>query len=148
MEQLHKRLEGEHVKVILGRYIKKEISADQAMDLLGLKRRQFFEWVKRYRQAPIDFTVDYKRDVATRAIGKEVEDNIIRELSAEKKLIDDPAMPVRYYNYSYIRDQLRTTYSHEVSLPTIIARAKKTVFTFLSVKRRFMTMRCRRADTA
>ena len=117
-DQIHKRLEFEQVRMILGRYVKKEISASQAMDLLGLKRRQFFEWLKRYRQAPIDFTVDYKRDVATKTIGKEVDDDIILELVAEKRLIDDPAMPVRYYNYSYIRDQLRKTYSHEVSLPT------------------------------
>jgi len=143
-DQIHKRLEGEHVRMILGRYIKKEISASQAMDLLGLKRRQFFEWVKRYRQVPDSFTVDYKRIIQVKKIGKNVENSIIMELAAEKRLIDDPAMPVRYYNYSYIRDQLMKTYSHEVSLPTIIARAKKTVFTFLSVKRRFMTVRCQR----
>jgi hypothetical protein len=143
-DQIHKRLEGDHVRMILGRHIKKEISGSQAMDLLGLKRRQFFEWVKRYRQAPDSFTVDYKRTIKVKKIGKDVENSIIMELATEKRLIDDPAMPVRYYNYSYIRDQLRKTYSHEVSLPTIIARAKKTVFTFLSVKRRFMTMRCQR----
>ncbi|MBI5328253.1 MAG: hypothetical protein HZB80_08200 [Deltaproteobacteria bacterium] len=45
--QIHKRLSGEQVRIILDRYIQKEISVLQAMNLLDLKRRQFFEWVKR-----------------------------------------------------------------------------------------------------
>ena len=95
------------------------------MDLLGLKRRQFFEWVKRYRQSPGEFTVGYKREGVSRKICKEVEDNIIRELASEKQLIDDKTMPVWSHNYSYIRDQIRKKYAQEVSLTTIISRAKK-----------------------
>ena len=41
-EQMHKRLTEEQVVMILERYIKKELSREHAMDLLGLKRRQFF----------------------------------------------------------------------------------------------------------
>ncbi|MBI5327570.1 MAG: hypothetical protein HZB80_04655 [Deltaproteobacteria bacterium] len=44
--QIHKRLSDEQVRIILDRYIQKEISVLQAMNLLDLKRRQFFEWVK------------------------------------------------------------------------------------------------------
>ena len=40
-EQIHKRLIEEQVRIILDRYIKKEISVLQAMNLLDLKRRQF-----------------------------------------------------------------------------------------------------------
>ncbi|HME44068.1 MAG TPA: hypothetical protein VKF36_13340 [Syntrophorhabdales bacterium] len=47
----------------------------------------------------------------------------------EKTLIDDPAMPVRFYNYSFIRDQLTKKHKRNVSLPTIIDRAKKGAFT-------------------
>jgi len=72
--------------------------------------------------------VCYKREGVSRKICKEVEDNIIRELASEKQLIDDKAMPVWSYNYSYIRDQIRKKYAQEVSLTTIISRAKKTVF--------------------
>lgn len=34
-------------------------------------------------------------------------------------------MPIRSYNYSYIRDQLWSKYKQKISLPTIIDRAKK-----------------------
>jgi len=43
-EQVHKRLTDEQVKMILRRYVAKEMTAAEAMELLGLKRRQFFEW--------------------------------------------------------------------------------------------------------
>ncbi|MCX5803862.1 MAG: hypothetical protein NTU69_10100 [Proteobacteria bacterium] len=127
-EQMHKRFMDEQVSMILDRYLSKEILIEQAMDLLGLKRRQFFEWVKRYRQSLGEFTVGYKREGVSRKICKEVEDNIIRELASEKQLIDDKTMPVWSYNYSYIRDQIRKKYAQEVSLTTIISRAKKNGF--------------------
>ena len=41
-------------------------------------------------------------------------------------------MPIRTYNYSYIRDQLWSKYSQKVSVPTIIDRAKKNNFYFPS----------------
>ncbi len=124
-EQMHKRFMDEHVSMILDRCLSKEILIEQAMDLLGLKRQQFFEWVKRYRQSPGEFTVAYKREGVSRKICKEVEDNIIRELTSEKQLIDDKTMSVWSYNYSYIRGQIRKKYAQEVSLTNIISRAKK-----------------------
>lgn len=42
-EQMHKRFMDEQVSMILDRYLSKEILIEQAMDLLGLKRWQFFE---------------------------------------------------------------------------------------------------------
>jgi len=39
-------------------------------------------------------------------------------------------MPIRSYNYSYIRDQLWSKYGQKVSVPTIIDRAKKNNFYF------------------
>ena len=47
------------------------------------------------------------------------------ELYVEKNLIEDNTNPIRYYNYSYIKDLLKKKYWHKVSLPTIISRAKK-----------------------
>ena len=44
-EQIHKRLVDEQVGTILERYLNKEIAAEQGMDLLGLKWRQFLRWV-------------------------------------------------------------------------------------------------------
>lgn len=128
-EQLHKRLSEEQVKMILERYTRKELESEQAMDLLGVKRSQFFELVKRYRETPKGFGIEYRRKSSNRKIDDGIEENIIKELKVEKALIDDPAMSVWSYNYSYIQDLLRKRYGQEVSLPTIIDRAKKRVFT-------------------
>ena len=140
-EQIHRRLINEQVKMILDRYIKKELSSEQAMGLLELKRSQFFELVKKYRENYEVFSIEYKRSVKNRRISKEVEDSIFKELSIEKGLIDDSAMPVRLYNYTYIQDQLIKKYQQEVSLPTIINRAKKMVSTSQDLRERCMTMK-------
>ena len=140
-EQIHKRLTEEQVGMILDRYNKKELSREQAMELLGLKRRQFFDWLKKYRENRKDFSIEYSRKRSNRKIDERIEENIIKELKTEKGLIDDPAMTVWSYNYSFIQDQLRKKYKQEVSLPTIIDRAKKRGFTYQNQTRRFMTMR-------
>jgi transposase len=140
-EQAHKRLIDEQVKMVLDRFVKKQLKAKEAMALLGLKRSQFFQWAKEYREKAEGFTIEYNRKGATRKISEEIEDNILKELKPEKELIEDPAMPIRFYNYSYIQDQLIKKYQHKVSLPTIIDRAKKTVITFRGPTRRCMIMR-------
>jgi len=45
-EQIYKRLTSEHAKTILSRHPAKEMTTDKAIEFLGLKRRQFFEWVQ------------------------------------------------------------------------------------------------------
>jgi len=106
VEQIHRRLSDEQVKMILDRYVKKELGTEQAMNLLGLKRSQFFELVKKYRETPDGFTIEYSRRWSNRKIGEDVTKNILKELKIEKVLIDDPAMPIRFYNYSFIKNQL------------------------------------------
>jgi hypothetical protein len=97
--------------------------------------------LKKYRENRKDFSIEYSRKRSNRKIDERIEENIINELKIEKGLIDDPAMTVWSYNYSFIQDQLRKKYKQEVSLPTIIDRAKKRGFTYQDQKRRFMTMR-------
>ena len=140
-EQVHKRLIDEQVKMVVDRFIRKELSSERAMQLLGLKRSQFFEWVKRYRESGEAFTIQYHREGKSREIRPAVERRILQELKAEKALIEDPALPIRFYNYSYIRDQLTRKYKYRVSLPTIIDRAKKTAFTSLDRSGRSMIMK-------
>ncbi len=140
-EQIHKRLIDEQVRIILDRYVKKEINALQAMNLLDLKRRQFFEWVKRYKEQGEDFSIEYNRSSEHMRISASIEENIFKELKLDKALIDDRDMPVRFYNYSFIKDQIEKKYQQEVSLPTIIDRAKKRGFIFQDRKRRYMTVR-------
>jgi hypothetical protein len=132
-EQVHRRMIDEQVKMILKRFIGKELSSEQAMSLLGLKRSQFFEWVKRYRESEETFTIQYQRQGKNRGISPAVEGKIFQELKLEKALIKDPTLPIRFHNYSYIRDQLRKKYQYQVSLPTIINRAKKTIFISLGL---------------
>jgi len=54
----------------------------------------------------------------------------------EKDLIKNKDIPIRYYNYSYIKDLLEQKYEQKVSLPTIIDRAKRNNFYFLKPKRK------------
>lgn len=125
-KQIHIRLTEGQVEAILNRYVNKEVSAVQAIDMLGLSRSQFFEWVKRYKDGRGDFSTAYRREGCNHRISSELEGYIRGELEMEKSLIDDSSIPVRFYNYSFIRDQIRKKHHQEVSVPTIIDRAKKT----------------------
>lgn len=138
-EQIHKRLTDEHVKMIMERYLAGELNAAYAMELLCLKRSRFFEWVQKYKSQPDGFTIGYRRKGVSRHLDETVHEHILEELEKEKTLIDDPSLPIRHYNYSYIKDQIRKKHREGVSLPTIIDRAKKTAFTSRSGKGLFMT---------
>ena len=135
-KQLHKRFHDEQVKSLLKRYLSKEIKINYILEILEIGRSRFFELIKEYREDPEDFSISYRRKAGTRRINKEIERNIIKELSIEKKLIENKAMPIKSYNYSYIRDQLWSKYRQKVSLPTIIDRAKKNNFYFPRPKRK------------
>ena len=47
----------------------------------------------------------------------------MKELTIEKQLITDPEVPLRSYNYSYIKDRLLSIYGQKVSAPTIINKS-------------------------
>jgi len=84
--------------------------------------------LKQYRTNPQGFSIQYTRKKKTRSIDPDIEKNIIKELKVEKNLIQDKNVPLKSYNYSYIKDRLETRYNQKVSLPTIIDRAKKNDF--------------------
>ena len=128
MAQLHKKFTDAQVKEVIIRYLNKEIQRSYIEKILGIKRRRFCELVKKYREDPEEFSIEYKRKVPTIKIDKEVENNIMSELKIENKLINNPDIPIRSYNYSYIKDRLETDHDQKVSLPTIINRAKKEGF--------------------
>jgi hypothetical protein len=93
--------------------------------LLQIKRRRFFQLLKAFRENPEAFSLIYKRKTVNRRIKPHIEEHIFFELQREKSLIDDPQVPIRDFNYSYIKDELLCLYQDKVSLPTIINRAKK-----------------------
>jgi len=134
MAQLHKRFTDGQVKDLLRRYLSKEIERSYVQEILGIKRRRFCQLVQQYQEDPQKFSIRYQRQSKTR-IAAETERSILKELSIEKKLIEHKDVPLKSYNYSYIKDRLKNTYKQEVSVPTIINRAKKNGFYLRRPKR-------------
>ena len=124
MSQIHKRFTCDQVKELLERYSKKEIERKYIQQILGIGKSRFFMLMSQYREDPQRFTIDYERNTPAR-ISKDIEHNIVKELSIDNKIIQNKEIPLKSYNYSFIKDRLRTTYHQKVSLPTIIDRAKK-----------------------
>ena len=125
MSQLHKRFTSEQVKELLDRYLKNEIERTYIQEILGIKRRRFFVLLKQYKENPQHFNVQYRRTRPPRTISPIIEQTILKELSIDNKIIQNKEIPLKSYNYSFIKDRLRVTYHQKVSLPTIIDRAKK-----------------------
>ncbi len=124
MAQIHKKFTDEQVKELMERYLNKTIERKYVQAILGIGKVRFFAFLKRYRQDPQNFSVQYHRRSKPR-ISASVENNIIKELKADKKLIQNPDVPLKSYNYSFVRNRLETSHGQKVSLTTIIRRAKK-----------------------
>ena len=128
MVQIHKAFTDNQVKELIERYLRKEIERTYIQELLGIGKTRFFALLKAYRSDPDTFSIQYGRKTKTRKIAESIEHNIIKELKIEKDMIQDKDIPLRYYNYSYIRSLLEERYNQKVSLSTIIDRAKKNDF--------------------
>ena len=135
-KQLHKNFTDEQVKLLLKSYVDKKIKINYILQILGIKRRRFFKLLARYKKDPNNFSIQYNRKAINRKINKAIETNIIKELNREKVLILDKEVPIRCYNYTYIKDILENDYNQKISLPTIIDRAKRNNFYFLRPKRK------------
>lgn len=128
-QQLHHRLSEEQVKLILEHYLSKEVSLDNALENLQIKRARFFRLLKRYQDSPDTFTIaPPKRTNAHSKVSTEVERCLTKELEKEQQLILNKNIPVRFYNYSAVRDDLLNKHKIKVSVPTIINRAKQQGF--------------------
>jgi hypothetical protein len=122
-QQLHKRFEKGQVIAIMESYLSEETSLKEAMKSLEVKRSRFFKLLSNYRNHPDEFDVKYARGKATRGISEDANKAILEELEKDKKLIDNKDMPIKYYNYSAIKDNLEKK-GFTVSVPTVINRAK------------------------
>jgi hypothetical protein len=127
-KHLRKLFSAKEVKEVFERYLSQEIGVEQALALLKIRRRQFFKLLKSYRESPNDFSLDYKRAAPPRKIDPKSEARIIRELKKEAEIIRSESNPVKFYNYSYLKETLEKKHKVFVSLPTIIRRAKKMDF--------------------
>ncbi len=101
MSQLHKRFTSDQVQVLLERYLRNEIERKYVQEILGIKERRFFALLSQYRTNPHDFSIQYQRTSPPR-IPEDLENNMLRELSIEKGIIQNKEVPLTCYNYSYI----------------------------------------------
>lgn len=124
MAQIHKRFSDEQVRDLFKRYITKEVGRKHLQFLLRISKTRFFHLLKEYRRSPGEFSIRYSRSSPLR-IDAAIEANILKELAIDKKMIQDKAIPIYRYNYSFLQGQLEKKYQQEVSLSTIIDRAKK-----------------------
>lgn len=127
-KQIHKKFDTKHVIGIFEQYLSGEILQEQAQILLRVSRSRFFYLLKGYREKPGEFSIEYCRKKPTRTLDRKVEGKIIKALEQEKSLIDNKENPIRDYNYSFIKETLQRKNGIEVSLTTIINRAKKMNF--------------------
>src|SRR4030042_2399109 len=134
MSKIHKRFSCDEVKELLERYLKKEIERKYIQEILGIGKSRFFMLISLYREDPQRFTIHYERNTPAR-ISKEIEHNIVKELSIEKGIIENKEIPLKSYHYSFIKDRLRKKYRQKVSLTTIIRRAKTHGFYLKKPKR-------------
>lgn len=134
MSQLHKRFNSQDVKELFRRYLNKEIKRKYVCEILGIGKTRFFILLKMYRNHPAKFSIEYRRTFSNNQIRTVIYNLILEELKKQKALIVDKEVPLRRYNYSFIKDKLQRKYNQTVSLPTIINRAKKHNFYILKRK--------------
>jgi len=125
MTQLHRRFTDEQIRVLLQGYCRSVLSRAEVQGVLGMGKTRFFALLKRYRQDPEGFSVNYQRPTRAR-LSAVVEVEIERGLLRDKELVEDPRLPISGYNYSALRDRLARK-GIKVSLNTIISRAKRLV---------------------
>lgn len=121
--QLHRRFTKEEVKGILNKYEQGRLDLKTATTLLRIGRSRFFDLLASLRANQEGFTIEYHR-AGRNQIDQTVEQCIERELLKEKKLVDDPALPITTYNYSAVRDAVFQELGRTATVPTIIKRAQ------------------------
>lgn len=136
MAHIHKRFTDGQVKELMERYLNKSIERKYIQAILGIEKAMFFRLLQRYRKNPQEFSIQYHRR-SNPKIPQSLEQNIIKELKVDKELIQNPDVPLKSYNYSYVKNRLKTNYNQKVSLTTIIRRA--TIHGFYLGKRKKTT---------
>lgn len=123
MSQLHKRLSDEQVQAFFSSYCQGKLSRTEVQEILEIGKTRFFSLLKHYRQNPDEFSLLYQRSSPAK-LSTEAEEEIKRVLFEEKKIVEDPELPISGYNYTALRDRLKVR-GVQVSVTTIIDRAKQ-----------------------
>jgi len=124
MSHISARLTEAQVVTILTQYTRKKTSAKDAQAKLGLKRSRFFDLVREFKKDASSFAIALVADKRRPRISADTESHIKKELEKEQALVEDKTIAIRWYNYSAVRDVLKEKHNVEVSVPTIINRAK------------------------
>lgn len=123
MEQLHRRFTDEQIKLLIKGYEQGKMSGTEVQEMLGVGKTRFFALVRQYRHSDQNFSIRYERRTAPK-MNPIMEARIREALLHEKRIVEDPDLPISGYNYTAIRDRLREQGIH-VSVTTIIDRARK-----------------------
>ena len=123
MVQIHKKFTVEQVKVLFAAYEGGHISRDEIERTVGIGKTRFFTLLKQYRGHPDTFQIAYERKSKAR-LSAELEEQIRLELQRDKKMVEDPELPISSYNYAALADRLKKI-GVNVSTTTIINRARK-----------------------
>lgn len=125
MKQLHKQFNDEEVKQYLKWYEDKVMTKSEVLATLGIKDSRFYAILSKYRDKPKSFSVAYKRTVPNRHLAPKVVKQIRHELEIERGFVNNPNMPIMFYNYSAIRDVVEEETGYNISAQTVVNYAKK-----------------------
>jgi transposase len=102
MGQIHKRFTSEQVTFLFRAYMQGNMKRTDVQKALGIGRSHFFDLLREYRRAPETFSIACERSTPPRpSLAAEAE--IRRELLRERKLVEDPRLPISGYNLSGAR---------------------------------------------
>jgi hypothetical protein len=124
-KQLHRQFTDDQIKLLLELYDNKTITLVQVLNQLGCGRSRFYELLKAYRAAPDDFSIAYARHKPQHRLSVRVDRVIREELAKDKQLISDKDMPVWYYNYRAVRDNVVKRVRRKISAQTVRNRARQ-----------------------
>jgi len=139
MGQIHKQFSDDEVKQYLQWYEDKVFTKAEVLRTLGIKDSRFYVLLAQYRNKPKDFSVAYKRIGKTRVLPPVVVKQIRKELETEQGFIQNPAMPIMFYNYAAIRDAVEDNTGQSLSAQTVINYARRWGFYIERPKRKAHT---------
>lgn len=124
MTQLHKRMTTKQVKKVLHQYEMGLLDREIAMARLRVKKSRFYTLLNEFKSDPDNFSIEYQRETPSGFTRRE-ERRIKLELLREKEIVENRKdNDIEKYNYSTVKRRLDNLRKVNISVPTIIERAK------------------------
>jgi len=126
MTQIHKSFSDDEVRQLFDWYESGSMTRTDILNRLGIGKSRFYILLNEFKKNPKNFSITYKRKKSNHKLPGNIVANIHRELEADKRLIDNPNMPVMFYNYASVRDSVvEATGYDKLSAQTVINYAKE-----------------------